>query len=575
MYAVLLCAANPGSEEQHVGQSGVCEIVGAIVRPCGGLRKSECTRCSSSVLRARRAEIDVRESECARPQPIMRLRFACVSTFDVTFLGHQGWLFTSGESRLLVDPLLSPAFGHLGNLGVVYPPRIFSFDELPPVDALLVTHEHEDHFDLPTLARIDRRVPVLLSAHSSRAARQLLEEMGFRVRRVNPGEVVTIGDLELHLFAPDVNDAVMVDEWDVLPFLVKCRRGHGSFLTTVDVEPHARLEEAVRRIAPRPPVRCYTNNVTDLSFATGGKVLRSAPMDTPSLARWTIEHYASLTLSRAEPEAVFMGGGGFAFTGDRAWMNAHVFRADSAAVCAALSAVVPGRMSHALSPGETIVQCGGSVRAVAPHSPFLRTAPRSEWPPRAYVGPSAPMQAYSPATSVRELDDGELEMLGEELNGFAAHLCSRQTFRALMSLDGQELGGLRPTFSLVTLCDQEGGAYVYEYDPASCAFVGVEGVDPVADYIGGLECWASDLLAVFRGELAPSAITFGRARSWNALPARCPIDWGELWLYCHPLRRPDRFLRLYRRLLAQCEGVTPCVRASGADVAYGRAALDS
>ena len=485
-------------------------------------------------------------------------------TFDITFLGHQGWLFSSGESRLMVDPLLTPAFGHLGALGVVYPPRVFSFDALPPIDALLITHEHEDHLDVPSLARMDRKVPVLLSAHSSRAAHTLLSEMGFTVRRVRPGEVVTIGDLDLHLFAPEVNDAEMIDEWDVLPFLVRDRRGHGSFLTTVDVEPHERIEAAVRALLPTPPVRCYTNNVSDLSFATGGKVLRVTPIDTPGLARWAIDNYAGLCLARAEPQAVFVCGGGFAFAGDRAWMNRHVFRADSAAVCTALSAVVPKQTFHALLPGETASLRDGALAAIHPDRPFLRSAPREEWPARDYTGAAPPMQSYSPATAVRELDETELEQLGEELDAFAAYLCARQMFRALMSLGANEIGARRATFSLVALCDDDGGAYVYEYDPASCAFVATDGVDPVADYIGGLECWASDLLAVFRGELAPSAITFGRCRSWNALPARCRIDWGELWIYCHPLRRPDRFTQFYRRMLAGQAIEAPSVRAAGA-----------
>ncbi len=485
------------------------------------------------------------------------------SAFDITFLGHQGWLFAAKESRLLVDPLLTPAFGHMGALGVVYPPREFSFDALPPIDALFLTHEHEDHFDIASLNAIDRSVPVLVSAHSSRAACTLLTEMGFGVYRVHPGDVVTLGDLELHLFAPEVNGAEMIDEWDVLPFLVRDRRGHGSFVTTVDVDPHERLEEAVRAVTGRPPVWCYTNNATDLSFSTGGKVVRVEPLDTAGLARGLLEHYAGLCLRKAQPEAIFMCGGGFAFTGDRAWMNHHVFRADSAAVCASFSSLVADRSFRALVPGETATLEGGSLAGVKPESPFLRCKPRDEWPSRDYAGSAPPLESYSAATAPRELDDAELEALDRGLAAFAAHLCSRQTFRALMSLEPAELDGRRPTFSLVALCDDDGGAYVFEYDPSSCGFVPASGVDPVADYVGGLECWASDLLAVFEGELAPSAITFGRSRSWNALPKRCLIDWGELWLFCHPLRRPNLFLDFYRKMLASRGPEAVRVRGAG------------
>ncbi len=487
-----------------------------------------------------------------------------MSSFDVTFLGHQGWLFAAGASRLLVDPLLTAAFGHKGALGVVYPPRVFSWDALPPIDAVFISHEHEDHFDVPSLAQIDREVPVLLSAHSSRAAYALLGEMGFAVQRVHPGDTVTIGDLELHLFAPDLAGAEMVDEWDVLPFFVRDRGRHGGFFTTIDVSSHERLEKSLAAIAERPPVWCYTNNASDLSFATGGKVLPAGPLDSAALAREVLDHYSSLCLRKMEPEATFMCGGGFAFAGDRAWMNERAFRADSAAVCTALSALLPARTFHALVPGETIAQRHGKVAAIRPDSPFLHAPPRAEWPSRRYAGPGPLLESYSPATAVRDLEEAELVELGAELEGFAAHLCSRRTFRALLSLDGQELEGRRPTFSLVLLCDDAGGSYVYEYDASSCAFVPTEGVDPVRDYVGGLECWASDLLAVLRGELAPSAIWFGRSRCWSALPDRCQIDWGELWIHCHPLRRPDRFLELYRTMLASNADATTVVRASGA-----------
>jgi hypothetical protein len=486
-----------------------------------------------------------------------------VSTFDVTFLGHQGWLFSAGSSRLLVDALLTPAFGHKGALGVVHPPRRFAFEAFPAVDALFLTHEHEDHFDVPSLARVDRRIPVLLSARSSRAAESLLASMGFTVRRVRPGDAVTLGDLELHLFAPDLAGAESVDEWDVLPFLVRDGRGHGSFLTTVDVDSHARLEKAVDAIAGRPPLWCYTNNATDPSFTSGGKVLQEQPADSTTLARHLLDHYAGLRLRRAEPPAVFFCGGGFAFDGDRAWMNGQMFRADSDDVCAAFAALMPGRVFRAPRPGETASMRDGALVAVHPDRPFLSAAPRAEWPSRAHDGETRLLQTYSPATSARDLTSDEIAELGRELAGFAAHLCSRATFRSLLSLDGDELEGRRPTFSLVALADEEGGAYVYEYDPAGCAFVPAEDVDPVADYVGGLECWASDLLAVLRGELAPSAIWFGRGRSWNALPERCTVDWGELWLYCHPLRRPDRFDRLYRALLAEAGEAPIAVRASG------------
>ena len=61
----------------------------------------------------------------------------------------------------------------------------------------------------------------------------------------------------------------------------------------------------------------------------------------------------------------------------------------------------------------------------------------------------------------------------------------------------------------------------------------------------------SSLFALLRGELAPSALCWaGRMRYWNAHAQRLRVSPSELWRFAHPLRRPQRMLALYRRLLA-------------------------
>src|SRR5260221_284796 len=69
--------------------------------------------------------------------------------FDVTFLGHQGWHFAAGGANVLLDPLLCDRFGHdpHGHEFDVFPPRRIDFGRCPPIDAVLFSHEHEDHID--------------------------------------------------------------------------------------------------------------------------------------------------------------------------------------------------------------------------------------------------------------------------------------------------------------------------------------------------------------------------------------------------------------------------------------------
>lgn len=78
----------------------------------------------------------------------------------MTFLGHACHLVEVGGVRILTDPwLVDPAFeGHVEH----DPPRAFGVDDLPPVDALALTHGHLDHFSAPTLAALpDKSIPVV------------------------------------------------------------------------------------------------------------------------------------------------------------------------------------------------------------------------------------------------------------------------------------------------------------------------------------------------------------------------------------------------------------------------------
>ncbi len=118
--------------------------------------------------------------------------------FATTFLGHQGWAFQSEHACILVDPLLHEEFGHAQALEYrVFPPRVFTYAALPPLDAVILTHEHDDHFDIPSLALLERTIPIYLSARSSIAARQILETMGFTVHPLVPGVATRFGDLEV------------------------------------------------------------------------------------------------------------------------------------------------------------------------------------------------------------------------------------------------------------------------------------------------------------------------------------------------------------------------------------------
>lgn len=76
----------------------------------------------------------------------------------VTWVGHSTFLVQAGGLNLLTDPVWSARASPLQWLGPrrFVPPGI-AWDDLPDVDLVLLSHDHYDHLDEHTVARLARR----------------------------------------------------------------------------------------------------------------------------------------------------------------------------------------------------------------------------------------------------------------------------------------------------------------------------------------------------------------------------------------------------------------------------------
>lgn len=76
----------------------------------------------------------------------------------VTMVNHATVLLQIDSLNILTDPVWSGRVGLEGQLGVRRhrPPGI-PFDSLPPIDIILISHDHYDHMDVPSLLRLQRR----------------------------------------------------------------------------------------------------------------------------------------------------------------------------------------------------------------------------------------------------------------------------------------------------------------------------------------------------------------------------------------------------------------------------------
>jgi CMP-N-acetylneuraminate monooxygenase len=93
---------------------------------------------------------------------------------------------------LLTDPWLDgPAFM---SAWAPYPPPQVSGADLRP-DAILITHEHSDHFHEPTLRHFDRRIPIFVPDFPNQRLTRRLAALGFlQVTPLRFGEVHAIHD---------------------------------------------------------------------------------------------------------------------------------------------------------------------------------------------------------------------------------------------------------------------------------------------------------------------------------------------------------------------------------------------
>jgi L-ascorbate metabolism protein UlaG (beta-lactamase superfamily) len=77
------------------------------------------------------------------------------AAWRLAYVGHASWLVQTAGCNLLIDPVWSERASPFRSIG---PKRVnapgIAFGDLPPIDAVLVSHGHYDHLDLATLSRL-------------------------------------------------------------------------------------------------------------------------------------------------------------------------------------------------------------------------------------------------------------------------------------------------------------------------------------------------------------------------------------------------------------------------------------
>ena len=106
----------------------------------------------------------------------------------VTFVGHSTVRMELGGTRLITDPLLRRRFLYVRRHADA--PATETLD----VDAVLISHLHQDHLDFGSLRRLPRETRFLAPVGGAR----VLRRRGFRnVTELAPGDGATVGAVEV------------------------------------------------------------------------------------------------------------------------------------------------------------------------------------------------------------------------------------------------------------------------------------------------------------------------------------------------------------------------------------------
>jgi L-ascorbate metabolism protein UlaG (beta-lactamase superfamily) len=111
---------------------------------------------------------------------------------ELTWIGHASFLLGLGTKRLLIDPVLRTRLGPVSRCAPVGIPP----EELPPIDAILITHNHRDHLDIKSLAMFDDKKKYIIPLGNARS----IEQAGGRdIVELDWWESTTLGQVEITL----------------------------------------------------------------------------------------------------------------------------------------------------------------------------------------------------------------------------------------------------------------------------------------------------------------------------------------------------------------------------------------
>jgi hypothetical protein len=448
-----------------------------------------------------------------------------------SFIGHNAMYF-GGPGGLLMDPLLFDKYGddYTSSPVEVYPPRSVDIPAMPTPSGIVISHEHSDHFHVPSLNAIDRSAVIYVGPLMPQPVVELAAGLGFTVERVPFGEQVRCGDVVFQLF-PAGDDTLL---WESRVSQVYIRDAAdldaGGVFVTIDALPSFDFINAVETgTLPRPTTLACSNNAqvtpsgvygaTDNLTADGAFVgaAQKQPFAGVDILHSVFVDTCSDTDIFQDCGLIITGGG---FLKDYEEMGPFPF-ADQHLLAESLRDLTGGGIDIlAPLPGDATVIAGGRFTDAGTTSWVTLNSSRYDALTRRRDGFIAAngtigMKAVTSAISVEEIP-AALRMVTKDLEYLAQILMMTERSSQLCAL-AAELGRYDDLI-LFTLVD-DGTEYHWAFDLRQSRFVTVAPSLSTltarrAHYPFGIVAHLSDWVAVLTGELQIWDIVGVAMRCW-------------------------------------------------------------
>lgn len=454
----------------------------------------------------------------------------------IKHLGHQGWSISAatGRANILLD-YVEKNMGH-GLITLPRYPAIALDLDLASFHALIISHEHADHFEIDFLIKLRKANPTLtvcIPDLSSVALSGILRDIGYQVLRYSAFQTIAIGDLEVTALPCEFSKL----EPDLYGLLFRDKSDASTFLTSIDGMLSRRALDYILRVAPERSLDNFTNNYVVRSLAQHGIAHESAEQHSAYMRQFLASYCQEWNARR-----VVISGLGWCYPSPFEDLNAlmypvthrdliddeivdavdfiHACMPGDAFGLSEHKAILDGRHSQSM-PDER-----GFARSDAPFTPgyhFLPLAP----------DPLAVLHAW--------IQDDLAKMIGA---------CAKKLCEACHDIRSE---GSKKAFVLVV---ENGGAqYLHDFDFARLTFrdlpPGPADRDRLqSDYAMGLVVPARVLEAIRVGQDEAHICFEVACSSWNSrwdLLPECPDV--DIAACLHPRYRAELYYAQYRQVV--------------------------